>query len=1127
MHQITVEIHRLQDLEELAQNKTIARYREESRTVYANLYISRMTKEQVRGICERLRSVFPGILITGQTIFGSEQLNASRFARTSFYFFGDSDVRTFVYDLTRMSLDDAIREFRAGLDALPDLRAVQLLPYGMTLNVSRLVEEVSQGFESIPFVGTVASNNLLDLPDGPQPFVFCNDTFLDRGFAAVAVCGADLSAYADYRLGWKPMGRGLPATVDEAMQRPIGDTTLVLADDIPAAQIYQRYLGIAPDQYLFSNIMEFPVMVVRNGVPLVRIPFAMGEHKELFFYGDIRQGENVRLGYGNPGDLIAEAEKGAGHMRIFEPQALQLFVCVSRYMLNKDRESNEIHAYQRVMNDLTYCQGAGEIYAYEELGGLANGALVAFGLREGDRNVTKPAHSEESENHFTAEHIVPFDERLIRFLQATTSELNSMAAKAEAANEAKSAFLSNMSHEIRTPINAVLGMDEMILRESTDPQTVQYAQNIKSAGETLLSLVNDILDFSKIEAGKLSIVPVDYDTRELFADLYVLVNKRAQDKGLEMIFELDPLIPVSLKGDVVRIKQVLLNLLTNSIKYTDSGFVKLWVGLEHPDGKPGKIALRVRVSDSGIGMREEEMPKLFRAFERIDEKRNSSVEGTGLGMNITQQLLNLMGSSVGALSIYGVGSIFYFDLEQDVLDERPIGDFTFRLSLPSKRDDYHVSFHAENTRILAVDDAPMNLQVVTGLLKETGITVDTAASGQECLHKLADPANEYDLILLDQRMPVMDGIQTLHELRALHAGNLDTVPVICLTANALTGAREEYLKAGFDDYLTKPIAAVKLEEMVAAHLPQEKVTYESVRSRIPDGAGMEPVSGAVPDFGSMPGAGAIPAVGAMPGIPPVPPKLFYIRELDVPTGFQNVGNGKNLVDALMLYKDSLPDNLDEIHSLFAKDDLANFTIRVHALKSTSRMVGIYSAGKLAELLEKAGDEEDRETIRFYLPHLERVCRDVHSQLEDALSEESMRQFFGMLQGAGGLAAGPGQPGKMPPGAGTPGSMGAVPFGAGAGNAAGAGPGPGLAAENCVSEGISGNSVPADKPPLTDGEFQEALSSIRELAESYDYDSIQFVLESLNGFAIPKELEPKLKEVWQAVKAADWDRIRGC
>ena len=296
----------------------------------------------------------------------------------------------------------------------------------------------------------------------------------------------------------------------------------------------------------------------------------------------------------------------------------------------------------------------------------------------------------------------------------------------------------------------------------------------------------------------------------------------------------------------------------------------------------------------------------------------------------------------------------------------------------------------------------------------------------------------------------------------------------------------------------------------------------------------------------------MPGPGAVPGIPPVPPKLFYIRELDVPTGFQNVGNGKNLVDALMLYKDSLPDNLDEIHTLFAKDDLANFTIRVHALKSTSRMVGIYSAGKLAELLEKAGDEEDRETIRFYLPHLERVCRDVHSQLEDALSEESMRQFFGMLQGAGRMPAGPGQPGKMPPGAGTPGSgtpgsMGAAPFGMGAGNAAGgasgstgtlafgagagkaagAGPELGMVRGNCVNEGIPGNSAPADKPPLTDGEFQEALSSIRELAESYDYDSIQFVLESLNGFAIPKELEPKLKEVWQAVKAADWDRIRGC
>ncbi|MBQ9460089.1 MAG: response regulator [Oscillospiraceae bacterium] len=389
--------------------------------------------------------------------------------------------------------------------------------------------------------------------------------------------------------------------------------------------------------------------------------------------------------------------------------------------------------------------------------------------------------------------------------------------RANDATRAKSAFLANMSHEIRTPINAILGMDEMILRESSERETLSYASDIQAAGKTLLSLINDILDFSKVEEGKMEILPTQYDLRSVVNDLVNMVRDRADKKGLRLKIELDESTPHLLYGDAIRIRQCSLNLLTNAVKYTESGSVTLALGYEQTG--EDSISLRIRVSDTGIGMKPEDVERMFSPFTRIEEQRNRSIEGTGLGMSITKQLIELMGSTLEVESVYGEGSTFSFAIEQGVVKWEPVGAFSSR-SEEVHRSAYRELFHAPGARVLAVDDTPVNLTVVRALLKKTQIVIDTAESGREALELAAN--QYYDIFLIDHMMPEMDGIETLHELQKLP--HLKTSVFIALTANAVSGARELYIEAGFDDYLSKPVDGEHLEDMLVHYLPPEKLS---------------------------------------------------------------------------------------------------------------------------------------------------------------------------------------------------------------------------------------------------------------------------------------------------------------
>ncbi|MBO6113169.1 MAG: response regulator [Lachnospiraceae bacterium] len=402
-------------------------------------------------------------------------------------------------------------------------------------------------------------------------------------------------------------------------------------------------------------------------------------------------------------------------------------------------------------------------------------------------------------------------------------ELREQKEIADNANEAKSRFLANMSHEIRTPINALLGMDEMILRESQEKNIRAYASDIMSAGRTLLSLINDILDFSKVEEGKMEIIPVQYELSALINDLVNMISLKAAKKGLELKLDINEHIPHLLFGDEIRIRQCVMNILTNAVKYTEKGSVTMRVGYSFTEDETG-IKLSFQIEDTGIGMKKEDMERLFSPYERIEEKRNRTIEGTGLGMSITAELLKLMGSTLEVKSDYGRGSTFYFEVEQKVLSYDELGDYTHKTESADRGGEvYHELFHAPDAHILVVDDTEINLTVIKSLLKQTGIGIDTALSGKDALGLVK--IKDYDVIFIDHMMPEMDGIETLENLRR-DEKNKD-VPVVALTANAVSGAREMFLNAGFNDYLSKPVDGIMLERMLMHLLPGDKVYRQS------------------------------------------------------------------------------------------------------------------------------------------------------------------------------------------------------------------------------------------------------------------------------------------------------------
>lgn len=424
-------------------------------------------------------------------------------------------------------------------------------------------------------------------------------------------------------------------------------------------------------------------------------------------------------------------------------------------------------------------------------------------------------------------------------LTIANEEAEKAKAEAIAAAKAKSVFLANMSHEIRTPINAILGMDTMILRESDDKDILEYAGNIQSASQTLLSLINDILDFSKIETGKLELVQGDYALSSLINDVYHMLLGKAKEKGLALNVDSDKNLPAKLYGDEVRIRQIIVNILNNAIKYTEKGSVTLKVSMAEQQNadainnnnvtgsQPAKnIIITFTISDTGIGIKSENISHLFDSFSRFDENKNKHIEGTGLGLAITKQLTKLMNGKINVTSKYGEGSVFEVSIPQKVVSDLKIGDISEKYNATPDKKKKKASFTAPDAKVLVVDDVKMNINVFKALLKRTKISVDSAMSGPEALEMIK--GNKYDIIFLDHMMPDMDGIETYKHMKELEESPNKDTTVIMLTANAIMGAKEEYLGIGFSDYLSKPVQAAKLEAMILKYLPEELVTKPDI-----------------------------------------------------------------------------------------------------------------------------------------------------------------------------------------------------------------------------------------------------------------------------------------------------------
>ena len=505
-----------------------------------------------------------------------------------------------------------------------------------------------------------------------------------------------------------------------------------------------------------------------------------------------------------------------------------------------------------------------------------------------------------------------------RLLDALRKEKRSQQ-EAETANMAKSSFLANMSHEIRTPINAILGMNEMILREEKDPAIRGYAGNIQASGNSLLSIVSDVLDISKIESGKLEIIPVDYEVNSLISDCCNMAAGRAKAKELELLVECADNVPMKLCGDETHIRQIIMNLLTNAVKYTEKGTVKLIVSGRFTDGG---FVLKVDVSDTGIGIAEENLPQLFTQFQRFDLQRNRNIEGTGLGLSIVKRLCDLMSGTITARSVLGSGSTFTVELPQKVVDSTPCGGVNLNYSAGAEHE-YHHSFEAPEAKILAVDDLPVNLLVIANLLKETRIKIDTAGSGRECMDKCSQ--QKYDLILMDHMMPEMDGVLTFEKLHGDKSSPNFETPVIMLTANALAGMREQYMDVGFADYVSKPVRGAKLEEAIRRNLP-ESLTKPASPEIPAEAVSTEP-------------SGFADICGAVP-------------ELNVNAALQYCCGSAELLNDL-LHDFTENDHFSDLKAAFEEKRWEDYRRHAHSLKSTSLMIGLTGLSERARASELA------------------------------------------------------------------------------------------------------------------------------------------------------------------------------
>ena len=566
-----------------------------------------------------------------------------------------------------------------------------------------------------------------------------------------------------------------------------------------------------------------------------------------------------------------------------------------------------------------------------------------------------------------------------KLLVEVTQKAKHAQREAEIANHSKSNFLANMSHEIRTPINTVLGMDEMILRETREDNTRSLAQDIRTSTEFLLEIVNEILDFSRIESGKMELMADDYELCDVLHDTVTVFGLRAKEKGLYLHIHVDEKLPAMYRGDSLRLRQIINNIMSNAIKYTREGGINFSVtGHQEEDSE----VLHFEIEDTGAGIREEDLHRLFEAFERIDEKTNRNIEGTGLGMAITANLLHMMDSNLQVRSVYGQGSTFYFDLKQRVKDWTPIGHFQVKDKKNADNSkEQHFTFLAPNVHVLLVDDNAMNRKVFCKLLKHTQIQIDEVDNGFTCLEMVKK--RHYDIIFLDHMMPELDGVETFSYMQSMQENRCKDTPVIVLTANAIIGAKEQYMQIGFTDYLSKPIDSHRLENLIVEQLALHNIHVEPIE-----------LSGNNSEVYGEKNHEALQELPQVEGFDWEYGLLHFLNAQMLWESVEDFYNGceSAVAELDLLYQDiSGPKGIDA------------YRIKVHALKSNLALIGAMQASALARILEYAardGKEERLRHLHGVLMEEVEACRQnlsVHMQpLEKKPNMTDRAWILGML-----------------------------------------------------------------------------------------------------------------------------------
>ena len=589
------------------------------------------------------------------------------------------------------------------------------------------------------------------------------------------------------------------------------------------------------------------------------------------------------------------------------------------------------------------------------------------------------------DRHYQVEETVLKDNELIQGYMMTIVDVTKiieqnhlmkrLVLQTEDANRAKTNFVSNMSHEIRTPMNSIVGITEILLRSRHSPKEQEYLLNIQSSGRVLLTIINDVLDCSKMEAGKMQLFDEPYDTCSLFHDLRISMENRIGHSGLELIYDIDQDIPCKLKGDMGRIRQVIINLVNNAIKYTEKGSVRFSVHVRQKN--TDKVMLYYEVADTGIGIRKEDQKILFDAFQRVEMDRNRYVEGTGLGLTISQNLVNMMGGVIEVESEYGKGSRFFFTIEQTIIDPTPVSAVNYNGQKDNVTEkEAECLFIAPEAHILLVDDNELNLVVAKELLKPLRMQIDTAENGLQAVKMVR--GSQYDLVLMDHMMPVMDGIEAAKAIRALPEDKYQKLPIIALTANAMVDARKEFLNAGMNGFVAKPIDFARICNQLKLWLPKDlvrDVPKEEAKKLLADDLSDREIQPEDPQMG------------------------FSFEE-----GVKHCGSKAALMKTIRIFYRTIDSKANKIEQCLKEGLISDYVIEIHALKSSALLIGAVPLSEAAKELEDYGKQGKTEVLEEKTPDVLTLCGDLKNILrpyaekeEDAKKEFSDGEWITALQ----------------------------------------------------------------------------------------------------------------------------------